>query len=292
MSGLKGMPFADDLTDLIDTLLQFFNIKQASVEEELVKLIDGLAPGSAKWMMRGGLDQIAAGTFSTRLGFNDLIPLTGALRAGADSSRELKNFFGPVYSGIEGAFVTAGNFSKYAAGVVGLRDQTTSFTGAFRESPVAAMRGIIDAYTYFDTGAVTSSQGKVIDPSADWGQILFRAAGFYPSIATRENDVVRLGKFKAEYIKSLRGDYTAAYVKAYVEKDRTRMREVIGMVRDWNIIHRGTSFEFKDFEKRAKRSAKSAAMPTGQRYLKTAPTAIRGDLEELMRIYALNDEKF
>ena len=292
MSGLKGLPFADDLADLIDTLLQFFNIKQASVEEELIKLFDGLAPGSARWMMRGGLDQIAAGTFSTRLGFGDLIPLTGALRAGADSSREIQNFFGPVYSGIEGAFVTAGNFSKYAAGVVGLKDQTTSFTGAFRESPVAAMRGIIDAYTYFDTGAVTNSQGKVIDPSADWGQILFRAAGFYPSIATRENDVVRLGKFKAEYVKYLRSDYTAAYVKAYVEKDRTRMREVINMVRDWNIIHRGTAFEFKDFEKRAKRSAKSAAMPTGQRYLKTAPTAIRSDLEELMRIYALNDEKF
>ena len=118
------------------------------------------------------------------------------------------------------------------------------------------MRGIVDAYTYFDTGVVTNSQGKVIDPSADWGQIALRAAGFYPSVATRENDIVRLGKFKAEYIKSLRADYTAAYVKAYVEKDRARMREVIGMVRDWNIIHRGTAFEFKDFEKRAKRSAK------------------------------------
>lgn len=292
MSGLKGLPFADDLTDLIDTLLQFFGIKKASVEEELVKLFDGLAPGSAPWMMRGGLDQITSGTFSTRLGFGDLLPLTGALRAGADSSRELKNFFGPIYSGLEGAFVTAGNFSKYTAGVVGLRDQTTSFTGAFRESPIAAMRGIIDAYTYFDTGVVTNSQGKVIDPSADWGQIALRAAGFYPSIATKENDIVRLGKFKAEYIKSLRADYTAAYVKAYVEKDRARMREVIGMVRDWNIIHRGTAFEFKDFEKRAKRSAKSAALPTGQRYLKTAPTAIRSDLEELMRIYGLNDEKF
>jgi len=292
MSGIKGLPFADDLADLIDTLLQLFGIKKASVEEEVIRLFEGLAPGSAKWMMRGFLDQISAGTFSTRLGFGDLIPLTGALRAGADSSRELTNFFGPVYSGLEGAFVTAGSFSKYAAGVVGLRDQTSSFTGSLRNLPVAGLRGVIDAHTYFDTGAVTNSQGKVIDPSADWAQIALRAAGFYPSVATRENDIVRLGKFKAEYVKYLRGDYTAAYVKAYVEKDRARMREVVGMVRDWNIIHRGTAFEFKDFEKRAKRSAKSAAMPTGQRYLKTAPTAIRNDLEELMRIYALNDEKF
>ena len=292
MSGLKGMPFADDLADLLDTLMQMFGIKQASIEEATIRLIDDMAPGLAPVVMRGFLDQIAAGTFSTRLGFGDMIPMTGAFRAGADTGRELENFFGPVYSGISGAFATASNFAKYSAGVVGLKDQTMTFTEAFRESPVAAMRGVVDAYTYYDTGVVTNSQGKVIDPSSDWAQIAFRAMGFYPSVATRENDIVRLGKYSSEYVKSLRAQYTGAYSKAYIEKDLGRMLEIEAMVRDWNMIHRGTKFEFKDFKQRAKRSAKSAAMPTGQRYLKTAPTNVRSDLEILMDIYDLNDEKF
>ena len=292
MSGLKGLPFADDLADLIDTLMQKFGITSAGVEESLITLFEDLAPGSAKWIMRGGLDQIAAGTFSTRLGFGDMLPLTGAGRAGADTGRELENFFGPIWSGVEGAFVTAGNLTKYGAGAVGLRDQTLTLTEAFRESPVAAMRGLVDASTYYDSGVVTNSQGKVIDPSASWGQILFRAAGFYPAVATRENDIVRLGKYKADYIKALRADYTAAYVKASVEDDLDRMLDIEMMVMDWNDIHANTAFEFKDFRARAKRSAKSAKMPTGQRYLKTAPTNIRSDLQILMEIYGLNDEGF
>ena len=292
MSGLKGLPFADDLADLIDTLMQKFGITSAGVEESLITLFEDLAPGSAKYIMRGGLDQIAAGTFSTRLGFGDMLPLTGAGRAGADTGRELENFFGPIWSGVEGAFVTAGNLTKYGAGAVGLRDQTLTLTEAFRESPIAAMRGIVDASTYYDSGVVTNSQGKVIDPSASWGQILFRAAGFYPAVATRENDIVRLGKYKADYIKALRADYTAAYVKASVEDDLDRMLDIEMMVMDWNDIHANTAFEFKDFRSRAKRSAKSAKMPTGQRYLKTAPTNIRSDLQILMDIYGLNDEGF
>lgn len=292
MSGLKGLPFADDLADLIDTLMQKFGITSAGVEESLITMFEDIYPGSAKYIMRGGLDQIAAGTFSTRLGFGDMLPLTGAGRAGADTGRELENFFGPIWSGVEGAFVTAGNLTKYGAGAVGLRDQTLTLTEAFRESPIAAMRGIVDASTYYDSGVVTNSQGKVIDPSASWGQILFRAAGFYPAVATRENDIVRLGKYKADYIKALRADYTAAYVKASVEDDLDRMLDIEMMVMDWNDIHANTAFEFKDFRSRAKRSAKSAKMPTGQRYLKTAPTNIRSDLQILMEIYGLNDEGF
>ena len=291
MSGMKGIPFADDLTDLVDTLMQMFGIKQASIEEATIKLIDELAPGMAPVAMRGLLDQFSAGTFSTRLGFGDMIPMTGALRAGADTGRELENFFGPVYSGLTGAFSTASNFAKYGAGLVGLKDQTTTFTEALREAPVSALRGLIDAYTYYDTGVVTNAQGKVIDPSADWAQIAFRAMGFYPAVATRENDIVRLGKYSAAYVKSLRAQYTGAYVKAYIEKDFSRMYEIKAMVRDWNRIHRGTKFEFKDFDRRAKRAAKAAALPTAKRYLKTSPISGRDDLQKLMDIYALNDEE-
>lgn len=289
MSGLKGMPFADDLMDLIDTLLQIFNIKEASVEKAMYELFEDLAPGSAKYIMRGGLDQWTSGTFSTRLGFGDMIPLTGAGRAGADTGREITNFFGPVYSGAEGALATVGNATKYLAGAVGIKDQTMSFSDVFRDAPVAALRGLTDAYTYYDTGVVTNSQGKVIDPSASWGQTLMRAAGFYPSVATRSNDVVRLSKYTSEYVKALRADYTSAYSKAYIENDLDRMIEIELMVDDWNTIHSGTEFEFTDFKNRAKRSAESAKLPTAQRYLKTAPKNVRPDTQRLMEIMGIDD---
>ena len=296
-SGLKGMPFADDLADLIDTLLQFFGIKKASVEQYLVETIGEFAPDMpfdinlTNIAMRGVLDQIMAGTFSTRLGMGDLIPLTGAFKAGADTGREITNFFGPVYSGIEGAIVTAGNFARYGAQTVGLRDATMTFPEVLRDAPVAGIRALTDAYTYYDSGVITNAQGKVIDPSASTADILFRAAGFYPSIATKENDAVRLTKQMAAYAKQLHAGYKDAYVKAYIEKDFSRMLDVRQMVMEWNLIHRGTEFELTDFRQKADRAAKAASMPTAQRYLKTAPKNVREGMRELLDIYGLNDEK-
>ena len=296
-SGLKGMPFADDLADLIDTLLQFFGIKQASVEQYLVETIGEFAPNMpfdinlTNIAMRGVLDQVMAGTFSTRLGMGDLIPLTGAFKAGADTSREITNFFGPVYSGLEGAVTTAGNFARYGAQMVGLKDATMTFPEVLRDAPVAGIRALTDAYTYYDTGVITNSQGKVIDPSASTADILFRAAGFYPSIATKENDAVRLSKQMAAYSKQLHAGYKDAYVKAYIEKDFARMLDIRQMVMEWNMIHRGTEFELTDFKQKADRAAKSAALPTAQRYLKTAPKNVRDGMRELMDIYGLNDEQ-
>ena len=296
-SGLKGMPFADDLADLIDTLLQFFGIKKASVEQYLVETIGEFAPDMpfdinlTNIAMRGVLDQIMAGTFSTRLGMGDLIPLTGAFKAGADTGREITNFFGPVYSGIEGAIVTAGNFARYGAQTVGLRDATMTFPEVLRDAPVAGIRALTDAYTYYDTGVITNAQGKVIDPSASSMDILFRAAGFYPSIATKENDAVRLTKQMAAYAKQLHAGYKDAYVKAYIEKDFSRMLDIRQMVMEWNLIHRGTEFELTDFKQKADRAAKAAALPTAQRYLKTAPKNVREGMRELLDIYGLNDEK-
>jgi len=296
-SGLKGMPFADDLADLIDTLLQFFGIKKASVEQYLVETIGEFAPDMpfdinlTNIAMRGVLDQIMAGTFSTRLGMGDLIPLTGAFKAGADTGREITNFFGPVYSGIEGAIVTAGNFARYGAQTVGLRDATMTFPEVLRDAPVAGIRALTDAYTYYDTGVITNAQGKVIDPSASTADIIFRAAGFYPSIATKENDAVRLTKQMAAYAKQLHAGYKDAYVKAYIEKDFSRMLDIRQMVMEWNLIHRGTEFELTDFRQKADRAAKAASMPTAQRYLKTAPKNVREGMRELLDIYGLNDEK-
>ena len=84
--------------DLVDTLAQKFGIKMGSVEKEIMKFSDALVPGASPYVMRGILDRAFGGTISTRLGFSDLIPLTGVFKAGADPWREAENFVGPVYS--------------------------------------------------------------------------------------------------------------------------------------------------------------------------------------------------
>ena len=286
-AGLKGLPFADDLAELYDTLMQKLPFEHEPVELQLNKLLNELAPGIEPFVMRGILDQFMAGTISTRLGFGDLIPLTGIGLAGASFQREITNFMGPMYSSLEGATATAAAATRFGAEAIGLRPDLTSFRDVMKEFPAAGVRAISDALTYYDNGIITNGQGKLVDGDASTGQIIARAMGFYPSVATRDNDIVRMGKQHAAYIQSWDQGFKNKYIKAYLTNDFNMLNDVLDMVDDWNFLHQGTAFELLDFEKRAKRAAKLSALPTAERYLKSSPKAVRDDLRLLMDIYGV-----
>ena len=287
-SGVKGIPFADDLMDLVDTLAQKFGIKMGSVEKEIMKFSDALVPGASPYVMRGILDRAFGGTISTRLGFGDLIPLTGVFKAGADPWREAENFVGPVYNGIQGAIMTTGALAKYGAEVIGLKDDTTRFVDILRDSPVSAIRGVADGFTYLSDGRITNAKGNVISNDVPFHVPIVRMMGFYPSIATVSNDIVRINKFSDAYVKSMKLNYTQAYVKASLNNDIDEANRILQMVNEHNREHRGTEFEFRNFVRSANKSLKMARQPTVLRYRKIAPKNVRSEIDEMMEILGLD----
>jgi hypothetical protein len=289
-SGLKGLPFAEDIFDIVDTIAQKLGLKMASVEKELTEWVDSVAPGMTPFIMRGVLDRMTGATMSTRLGMGDLVPLTGAFRAGADPAREVSDFAGPVFSGISGLVGMAGSVAKYGAEVVGLRDDLTTINGILRDSPIAALRAMGDSYAYLNSGMITNAQGQVVQREAAYHTVLARLLGFYPTIATEQNDIVRLSKYVTDYTKAIKAEYVGAYVKATLSGDRERAREVANAVRDWNDSARGTGLEIRTFEKDAARAAIEAGRPTALRYLKSAPKQMRPETIELLQAYGLYDE--
>jgi hypothetical protein len=289
-SGLKGLPFAEDIFDIVDTIAQKLGLKTASIEKELAAWIDSVAPGMTPFAMRGVLDRVTGATMSTRLGMGDLVPLTGAFRAGADPAREVADFAGPVFSSISGLVGMAGSLTKYGAEVTGIRDDTTSFNSILRDSPIAALRSIGDSYAYLNSGTITNSRGQLVAREASTHVILARLLGFYPTIATEQNDIVRLSKNVAEYTKAIKAEYVSAYVKAKVAGDTERMSEIADDVRQWNEDADGTGLEITSFLRSANRAALEAQRPTAMRYLKSAPKQMRPETIELLRLNGLEDE--
>jgi hypothetical protein len=289
-SGLKGLPFGEDIFDIVDTIAQKLGLKTASVEKAIAEWIDSVAPGATPFVMRGVLDRMTGATMSTRLGMGDLIPLTGAFRAGADPAREVADFAGPVFSGISGLVGMAGSLTKYGAEVTGLRDDTTSFNSILRDSPFAALRSIGDSYAYLDSGTITNARGQLVAREASTHVILARLLGFYPAIATEQNDIVRLSKNVAEYSKAIKAEYVSAYVKAKVAGDTERMSGIASDVRQWNEDAKGTGLEITSFLRSANRAALEAQRPTVMRYLKSAPKQMRPETIELLRLNGLEDE--
>lgn len=289
-SGLRGIPFAEDVFDVVDTIAQKLGLKMASVEKEIAEWIDAVAPGVTPYVMRGVLDRMTGATISTRLGMGDLLPLTGAFKAGADPAREAANFAGPVFSGIAGLVGMAGNLTRYGAEAIGLRDDTTSLSSILRNSPITAVRAVADGMIYFDDGMITNNRGQVISREAPYYAILARMLGFYPAVATEQNDIVRLSKSVASYAKAVKAEYVSAYVKAKLEGDTKRMQKIVSDVRQWNEDAKGTGLEISSFVRSANRAALEASQPTVQRYLKSVAKQVRPETMKLLEINGLGDE--
>lgn len=290
MGGLKGLPFAEDMFDIVDTIAQKLGLKMASVEKEIAQFVDAVAPGLTPFVMRGVVDQFSGATFSSRVGMGDLLPLTGVFKAGADPAREAEQFIGPVFSGLTGLIATAGAMGSYGAEAIGLKDDVTSGLGILRNSPSAAFRAVGDGISYLSDGRITNMQGKVIANNAPAHVIIARFLGFYPAVATQQNDIVRLQKQTAEYAKAIKADYVNAYVQAKLDGDTARMNQVKGYVEGWNKDAEGTGLEITKFGMSAERAAREAKRPTALRYIKSAPKGIRPETRELLTIYGLDED--
>ena len=288
-SGMKGLPFGEDILDIIDTIAQKLGLTMGSVEKELLEFLDGVAPGLGYFAMNGVMNRMTGSTFSTRLGLGDIFPLTGAMRAGADPVRELTNFAGPVVGAVSGAIATVGDLTNYAAEVAGVKADTTSFSTILRNSPISALRALSDAAIYMDDGRITNARGQIVSNDVTLWAVLSRAAGFYPAVATEQNDVVRMSRYIAEYGKEVKASFVTSYVKAKLNGDRDRMREIVKDVAAWNVAAKGQGTEISKFVQSANRSAREIQRPTAARYRKSAPSTVRPQTDELLRFYGIED---
>ena len=285
LSGMKGLPFGEDIMDLIDTLVQMFGIKIGTVEKELTMFIDEVAPGTSPLVMRGVLDKVTGATMSTRLGFGDLIPLTGMAKAGSSFEQEVTNFLGPVYAAGEQAVAAVTLFGNYTAGKVGLKADTTRFVDVLRSQPYGGIRAIADAYTYYDDGVITNKQGKVLDKDVHFKEIFFRALNFYPASASYQNDIIRMTKQTGDYVKSIKIKFSEAYVKARISGDRAEMRRIEKDVRAHNRTHRNSEFYLSDWKASANRMYDAWKLPAAERFKKFATKKSRPDIDKLIQAY-------
>ena len=293
-AGLKGLPFAEDLMDIIDTIAQALGlgpskIWKGSAEKTLAEAVDAIAPGMTPILMRGLLNTITPANVADRVSLSNIIPGTGIALAGADVGRELIEIAGPVASFLQGAVAMSADMARYGLETVGVLDDKTSFNKILRESPVAMFRALGDMVAYNNAGAIVSQKGFVVSEDLHLGTMLTRALGFYPASAVAENDVVRMSKRIGDYQKDVAATYRGLYVSAKIAKDNDRAREVVQMVKDWNEAAKGTGLEIRSFEGSANRALREAQRTATERYLKAAPRTMRPETERILELYGVTE---
>ena len=293
-SGLKGLPFAEDLMDLLDTIAQTLGLGpnkvwKGSAEKTLAEALDAVLPGMTPVLMRGVLNTFTPANVADRVSLSNIIPGTGIGLAGANVGRELIEIAGPVASFLQGAAAMSADVARYGLETVGVLDDKTSLTKIARESPVAMLRALGDMVSYNNAGAIVSQKGYVVSEDLHLGTMLTRALGFYPASAVAENDVVRLSKRIGDYQKDVAATYRGLYVSAKIAKDNDRAREISAMVKDWNDAAKGTGLEIRNFEGSANRALQEAQRTATERFLRTQPKAMRPETERFLNLYGVTE---
>ena len=270
LSGVRGLPFAEDIEDIVDTVAAQLGLPMASVRLELAKLVDSVLPGASKAVINGALNQITEGDVGVRTSLGDFIPGTSVLLPGANVSREVGSIAGPAANMILGVGKSAGDVLGAAR-----NPSVTSINDVVRAFPVTMLRAFGDAYAYQDSGAIVDRQGYVVSPDVTARTTISRMLGFYPRAASAQYDAIRIAQRVSNYQREVSASFRTAAVKATLQNDRARLRAVYATVAEWNKANANTGLRIDDFRSKVRRAVREARRPGIERYLRTTPLSAR-----------------
>jgi hypothetical protein len=278
LGGMKGLPFYDDIMDLVDMIMQGLGMKpnafwKGSAERTVIEFFGEIDPDMTPVAMRGLGNYLTFLNISDRVSTANMIPGTELPLAGSDVGRGLMEVLGAPASFLQNSAVTLGNASAYLAETVGIKDDVTSAKKVLRESPFTMFRAWGDMMAYHEAGAIVNAQGKVVSEDLNAAVYIGRLLGVYPAEATKNNDVVKVSKRFSDYQKEMSAAYKARYISAKIAGDRKAMRDTIDMVNDWNRVARESrsGMEIKNFVTNANRSYQEAKRSTAERFRRTMP---------------------
>jgi hypothetical protein len=274
LSGLQGLPFAEDLEDLIDTLAQALGFKVGSIRMEIAKFIDGVFPGMSPYFLQGVVNSAVPADIAGRVSIGNLFPGTGILLSGADVGRELTDIAGPAPSALLGSAQFFADLMR-----VPFSDRIQLIDVA-REAPVTMLRAAGDAVAYAKSDAIVDRRGYVVADEANAAVIATRLLGFYPSEAAQQYSAIRVATRVTDYQRDVVAGFRQAWIKATMEGNTGRARDIEDAVDEWNKGAKGTGLEIADFRRRSQRALKEAQRPAKERMLRTTPKAGREDIEK------------
>lgn len=275
LSGLAGLPFAEDGEDFLDTILQRLGLPIGSVRLEAARLIDEVLPGASPYILNGGLSALIGADVAGRFGMGDFIPGSAGLLPGQELSQTIRDVLGPAWGFIEG--VGKGGSELVAAPF----SDTATFVGAMRDGPVTLFRALGDVAAYTSAGAVVDKRGYVVDPDLTLHTLVTRTLGFTPASVAAQYEVIRLAKRETNYQKQVVAKFRTALLKAEMSGDRVTAASIRRTVAEWNEITDGTLLEIRNFEKNYRRVYKQANMTVTQRLLQSVGKNNRDAIELL-----------
>jgi hypothetical protein len=271
-SGLQGLPFAEDLEDIVDTIAQALGLTMGSIRAEGTKMLESALPGASVPLMQGVMNMVLPVDIGAKLSLGGQIPGTGILLAGADVTRELQDIAGPMPA----AIIQSGK-TVYNALRLPFSDQVR-LPDVLRETPVTMLRALGDTMAYAESGMVVDKRGYTVTGEATIGTFAARLTGFQPPETAQQYAAIRVANRITDYRRDTVTMYRTAWVRAKMAGDNDAARDIEKAVAKWNEGAAGTGLRINNFSQGNQRALREAKRPAGERALRTTPMDNREDI--------------
>jgi hypothetical protein len=266
-SGLNGIPFADDLDDLIDTIAQAlgFNFNTKEKKRQFIAKAIGQAGGN---FVLNGVSAIPGVPLDVqgRLGMSNLIPGTGVFkRSTSDKGREMAEAVGPIGGVLDNVGKALGSLAK------------GDVTGALGNVAPVSVQNAIKAAQMASDGFYKDTKGrKVIDTTG--GDAFTKAIGFQPQKVAQESRNIREQQQDISFVKDVQSTITDKIAQAYFDKDVEARQAAMQELRDWNASNPDAKILILPTSIQAR--VKQMMMSRQERFIKSAPKGMRKSVME------------
>jgi hypothetical protein len=264
MGGAGGLPFADDLGDLIDAILQRLGYS-SNVKNARHKFFQDILGDAGGDFVEKGISGVAGFPMdlSGRMGMGNLIPGTGLLTQKKDHTRDVAELFGPAGDFATRAFQGAGN-------LVDGKLMDAGFSMA--PKAVANLRQGLDMWT---TGAYRDqNKNKVIDTTA--AEALTKAIGFQPQTVARMQQAAGNVANALDQTRLMAEKINQQWALGMAQHDPDMIREAQAAMKDWN--EKNPESRIKPNLAAIQKKAHAMMEDKAQRLEKAAPRSMKAEV--------------
>ena len=268
-AGIQGLPFEDDLEDLIDTLAQWggYNWSTRKEMEEFARKTIGKE--MTLLLMRGAPSALGVPLdIQSRLGFGNLIPGTAMLKPSeTNRGRDVAELFGPTAGVVQGVGRALEATAKGEPG-----------RAAFSVAP-KAVRDLWKGVESSFTGEYRDASGKLIakiKPS----DAAIKALGFNP---TTVSDVQRKQRMVDDLItlyKATESGIADKLARGLVFRDTGLAADARRELADWN--RKNPEYPIRITPAQIQQRARQLTRDSSERLIKQVPKEIRGGIRNAL----------
>jgi len=264
-AGIEGLPFAEDIEDILDTIGQWMGHSTNSRKWLRERAVQVLGEGGAEFVLHGisGIPGVPLDV-SNRMGMHNLIPGTAALKPSeTNKGRDTLELLGPA----GGLLVSAGRALEAGAkGDIGK---------AVRNVLPNALQNLFKGAEMWEKGYYTDTRGRrVLDSTG--GEAIMKAAGFQPANVAAESRKIQTARQDIELHRTTEAAIADKWARGVVDKRPDLIDDARADLRRWNEKNPDERILLKP--EQIRRRVLEMNKTRAERFVKTSPPEIRGQV--------------